>query len=67
MHGCPISPTQKAKARILARITSAIFGNFTDCEPVGEGVSEMRIRVGANIEFITLERDRPFMFCWLAV
>jgi putative addiction module killer protein len=39
---------QKAKARILARIRSATFGNFGDCEPVGEGVSEMRIHVGAG-------------------
>ena len=39
---------QRAKARILARITSAAFGNFSDCEPVGEGVSEMRIHVGAG-------------------
>lgn len=39
---------QKAKARILARIASATFGNFGDCEPVGEGVSEMRIDVGAG-------------------
>jgi hypothetical protein len=58
---------QKVKARILARITSATFGNFSDCEPVGEGVSEMRIHSERDIEFITLERDRPFMFCWLAV
>ena len=39
---------QKAKARILARLRSATFGNFGDCEPVGEGVYEMRIHVGAG-------------------
>jgi putative addiction module killer protein len=39
---------QKAKARILSRIRSATFGNFGDCEAVGEGVSEMRVHVGAG-------------------
>ncbi len=34
------------RARIVHRIRSAEHGNFGDCEPVGEGVSEMRIHIG---------------------
>ena len=34
------------KARILARVTAATLGNFGDCEPIGDGVSEMRIHHG---------------------
>jgi len=34
------------KARIIARIRSAEAGNFGDCEPVGNRVSEMRIHYG---------------------
>lgn len=34
------------RARIVHRIRSAEFGNFGDCESVGEGVSEMRIHFG---------------------
>jgi putative addiction module killer protein len=37
---------QIARARIIARLRSAAFGNLGDCAPVGEGVSEMRIHVG---------------------
>ena len=37
---------QKGKARILARLQSAALGNLGDCEPVGEGVSEMRVHFG---------------------
>jgi putative addiction module killer protein len=36
----------KAVVRILARIDSAIHGNFGDTKPVGEGVFEMRIQTG---------------------
>ncbi len=35
-----------AKYRILARLKNAMFGNFGNCSPVGEGVSEMKIDVG---------------------
>lgn len=34
------------RARIIHRIRSAEHGNFGDCEPVGQGVSEMRIHIG---------------------
>jgi putative addiction module killer protein len=36
----------RGKGRILQRIRSAELGNFGDCEPVGHGVSEMRIHFG---------------------
>jgi putative addiction module killer protein len=37
---------RKASAKIAARIDRAEDGNFGDSEPVGEGVSEMRIHYG---------------------
>lgn len=37
---------RKARARIQARIDRIELGNFGDVEPVGEGVSELRIFYG---------------------
>jgi putative addiction module killer protein len=34
------------RARVIHRVRSAEHGNFGDCEPVGEEVSEMRVHVG---------------------
>lgn len=34
------------RARIAHRVRSAEHGNFGDCAPVGEGVTEMRIHAG---------------------
>ena len=39
---------KQARARIEVRIRRAELGNLGDCQPVGEGVSEMRIHVGAG-------------------
>jgi len=39
---------KKASARIKMRLRRAEEGNFGDCEPVGEGVSEMRVDAGAG-------------------
>ena len=36
----------QCKARIINRIRAAERGSFGDCEPVGAGVSEMRIHSG---------------------
>jgi putative addiction module killer protein len=37
---------QLGRARKLARIDAAQLGNFGDPEPVGDGISEMRIYLG---------------------
>jgi putative addiction module killer protein len=37
---------QKARARIQARIDRIELGNFGDFQPVGEGISELRIFYG---------------------
>jgi putative addiction module killer protein len=45
-----------AKQRIQARIDRAEDGNFGDCKPVGEGVSEMRIHFGAAYRVYFMQR-----------
>lgn len=37
-----------AQARIRIRLRQVQAGNLGDCEPVGEGISELRIHVGAG-------------------
>jgi putative addiction module killer protein len=46
----------QARARIDARIRRAQLGNFGDVEPVGEGVSEMRIHHGAGYRVYFIQR-----------
>ena len=47
-----------AKARILARIRSAEAGNFGDCSPVGDGISEMRIHMGPGYRLYYCRRGK---------
>jgi putative addiction module killer protein len=53
---------RRAKARILARILSAEKGNFGDCEPVGRGVSEMRIHYGPGYRLYYTRRGEVVYF-----
>lgn len=46
----------RARVRIQARIDRAELGNFGDAEPVGEGVSEMRIHYGPGYRVYFTQR-----------
>ena len=47
-----------AKVRVVKRIRMAEAGNFGDCEPVGDGVSEMRIHQGPGYRVYFTRRDK---------
>ncbi|RKP53441.1 type II toxin-antitoxin system RelE/ParE family toxin [Pararobbsia silviterrae] len=46
------------KAKILIRIKRAEAGNFGDSEPVGEGISEMRVDFGPGYRIYYAQRGR---------
>jgi len=47
----------KAKARIISRLDLAKLGNFGDCKPAGEGISEMRIDFGPGYRVYLFRRE----------
>jgi putative addiction module killer protein len=55
---------ERAKQKILARLTRIEQGNFGDCKPVGEGVSEMRIDFGPGYR-VYFVRNGPAVYVLL--
>jgi len=55
----------QARARINARLRRAELGNFGDCQPIGEGVSEMRIHYGPGYRVYWMKK-RQEIFILLA-
>ena len=45
------------RKRILARVSRLQQGNYGDCEPVGEGVSELRMFFGSGYRVYFGERS----------
>jgi putative addiction module killer protein len=45
------------RKRILARVSRLQQGNYGDCEPVGEGVSELRLFFGSGYRVYFGEHD----------
>lgn len=52
----------QARARVQARIERLAAGNFGDVEPVGEGVSELRINYGPGYRVYFKQRRRELIF-----
>ncbi len=52
----------KARTRIEIRLDRVGLGNFGDHESVGEGVNELRIHYGPDIESITEGKGKR-LFC----
>jgi len=44
----------QARMRILARLDRVVLGNFGDAQPVGEGISELRIHYGPGYRLYCL-------------
>jgi len=51
----------RARARILARVERLATGNPGDAEPVGEGVSELRIHYGPGYRVYYTQRGQELV------
>jgi putative addiction module killer protein len=49
---------ERAKARIAERVRRVALGNLGDVEPVGDGVSELRIHYGPGYRLYMVQQGR---------
>ncbi|MHB8253793.1 MAG: type II toxin-antitoxin system RelE/ParE family toxin [Acidiferrobacter sp.] len=52
---------ERARARVLARVERLLTGNAGDVQPVGEGVSELRIDYGPGYRVYFVRRGRALV------
>jgi putative addiction module killer protein len=52
---------KQAQARIRIRIQRVAAGNFGDCEPVGDGVSELREHLGPGYRVYLARRGKTLV------
>jgi putative addiction module killer protein len=52
---------QITRLRIRRRLDRLELGNFGDCEPVGEGVSELRLFFGSGYRIYFAEQDEEII------
>ena len=55
----------RAKARVVARINRLVAGNFGDCKPLRDGISELRIDYGPGyrVYFAMVGREVILLLC----
>ncbi|MDF4902137.1 type II toxin-antitoxin system RelE/ParE family toxin [Vibrio parahaemolyticus] len=51
----------KAKATVLSRVQRLKFGLYGDCEPVGKGISELRIHIGKGYRVYFKEQNKQIV------
>ena len=55
---------QQARMRIHVRLDCVSLGNFGDAEPIGKGLSELRVHCGPGYRLYYIQREmRVVMLC----
>jgi len=50
-----------ARAQVTTRLNRVVHGNYGDCEPIGNGVHELRIHYGAGYRIYFVEQEKTLV------